>query len=265
MELLPHAGYGEEDRGTAGTQVLRNRGQALGEPGLAARHDLADVADDPFGDVAEREIAEQPVIGRQPDHRLDGTDRPLQVAVRQHGALRRSGRTARVDERGDVVGADPGDSIGHDGRRGSEFVAAIGSQSVEVDHDRVAIETGGRRQCDHQLEFGEVLEVQQHLGELLGALDEAHFRPGVVQHVGDLRRRAGRVDGHGDGTDREDRHIGDVPFRSIAGQQADTVAGADPECHEASGGLLDDRAVVTPQQWLPVAIGMLAQRRAFGL
>ena len=108
--------------------------------------------------------------------------------------------------------------------------------------------------------------MQQDLGELLGVVDEANPSPGVRQHVGRLRSGAGRIDGHGHPTDREDAHVGDVPLWAVARQQPDPIAGSDAEGHEAGGNLLDGVAVLLPVEWVPLcATGMVAQRGPLGL
>ena len=154
MELLPDPWHGEEDRRPARLEVVGHRGQALGEPGLAPGDDLAEVADHALGDVAERQVAEETVLGDEADHGFERVDRPLEVAVGQHGAFGWAGGAAGVHEGRVVAGSDAVGATFDDVGFRLEPGGAVAAQAVQVDQHVVAVEAGERRQPDDDLEVG---------------------------------------------------------------------------------------------------------------
>ena len=88
--------------------VLGHRGEAAGEPGLAARDDLADVADAALGDVRQGQERQETVARPHADHPHDGADGLGHVLVRDHRPLGGAGGPARVDQRRDRIRAHPG-------------------------------------------------------------------------------------------------------------------------------------------------------------
>ncbi len=104
VELLPHPRHRHEDRRSAGLQIVGHRGEAPSKPGLSARLDDAEVAGGPLRDVAQRQVRQQSIAGTEVEERVDGIERPGDVAVGDADPLRRAGGAARVHERGEVVG-----------------------------------------------------------------------------------------------------------------------------------------------------------------
>ncbi len=140
-----------------------------------------------------------------------------------------------------------------------ECGSAAAAEVVEVHHHRLAVEPGQRGQGEDPLHVGQLFVVEQDLRELVRAVDEAEPGTRVAEDVGDLRRRARRVDRHGDGADRQDREIGDVPFRSVRGKQSDPVTLGDTELHQPGRYLVDGTAVVSPVHGVPGPVDLVTQ------
>ena len=80
-ELLPHPGHGQEHGRPARRQVLGDRGEAAGEPGLAGHGYRHEVAHHPLGDVAERQERQEAVALADVVDRGDVAQRPHDVRV----------------------------------------------------------------------------------------------------------------------------------------------------------------------------------------
>ena len=171
--------------GRQALEVVGHGAEAAGEPGLPAAGDLAEVADRPLGDVAERQEGEEPVGRAQVDERRQAPQRRHDVGVGDHRSLRRSCGAARVHEGGQGV---RGDGVDHGVERPGfcgQHRGARPAQLVEVVHEPV-VGPVQRGQDDDALEPREVRPPEQHLGQLVAVLHEAHPGAGVRQHVGDL-------------------------------------------------------------------------------
>ena len=112
VQALPDAGHGEEDGRLDFAQVQRHRVDRFGEIERRTGRTHGPGREDPLGDVAQREIGEDEVVGTRAlsvGHASGFVDdllhRKRSVCVGEHGALRRTGGARGVDERHDVVGS----------------------------------------------------------------------------------------------------------------------------------------------------------------
>ena len=101
--LLPHPGDAEEHRrphlAELGREVLRT----AGEPGGVAEDVLTELARHPLGDVGQRQIAKDAIVGLGGGDLRQAGDRRGDVAMGEHHRLGWSGGAAGVHEGGDVI------------------------------------------------------------------------------------------------------------------------------------------------------------------
>jgi hypothetical protein len=64
MNLLPHARHAEEDRGAHFRQVRHQRLDALGKVDLVTDRDVVVDRAQLLGDMGQRQVGDQPVVGR---------------------------------------------------------------------------------------------------------------------------------------------------------------------------------------------------------
>src|SRR5581483_6110226 len=262
MELLPHAGHREEDRRPAGAQVLGDVGEAAGEPGLAARDDLAHVAHDAFGDVAQRQERQEPIIGPDLDDRGDAVDREAQIRVREHRALRWSGHHYHVNDRGDRRRLDLLAPREDEARFVVEPVSAGLDNVVERD-DEVVIEALAHP-IEHEdpFERREGVAAQQHLGELIAVLHEAGLRLRVPEHVRDLTRHVRGVHRNRRRRRAHHREVGLVPPHRVRTEDPDPVTRLHTQLGEAGDERRDLFAVLRPRDRAPLAADHVPKRGA---
>ena len=212
-ELLPHAWHGEEDGGAARLKVFLDRRQALGEPRLASGQHLAEVADRALGDVRQRQEGQEAVVGPDGHDPGDAVDVGDDVAVGEHGALGAACRARRVDDGGQVVRVDGVGVVLEHGRVQCQFLGGEGLEVTQIP-DEVVVEAVTPVEHEHPLELRQLLAAEQHLGELVQALDEEEAAAGVAEDVGDLAGGVGGIDRHRDATGGQDAEVGQVPLRA---------------------------------------------------
>ena len=152
LELLPDTGHREERRRMTVAEVLGDRRETAGEPGIATDGDREEVADHPLGDVAQRQEGQEPFSLADVHHGRGAAERPHDVGMADHHPFGRPGRAARVHERRQLVGRDrvrpgvehTGLSLQPSGADGAQLFEAADERIVETlvvveDHDVVEL------------------------------------------------------------------------------------------------------------------------------
>ncbi len=235
-QLLVDPWHGEQQRRTDGPQVRLDRVDRLREVDLGPAPERRVQAHHLLGDVAQGQVRQHLVGGRDPQLRRLQPDRPHDVAPGEHGALRLAGGARRVDQDREVVGFGRGRRIPPLRVVGEDLVPE-GEQVVEVED---ALIGGGRRlrpaslQHDHRDEGLASIDDLERLVELLLVLGDEHRRGGVVQLVGELRRRVRRVDPEGHRAEALGAEAGVQPLRPVLRLDRDAITTLHTERGEAS-------------------------------
>ena len=114
-------------------------------------------------------------------------------------------------------------------------------------------------------QLGQLAAHRSYLLELRAVLADDGRGLGITGHPLALLGGAGRVDRHLDCADRRDGKVGVGPFRPRRGQDADPLAGPDPQTDQAAREFADDRADLAERDLLPgaVALDSTAGRSAY--
>ena len=253
MDLLEHARDRREVRGLRRADVLHQPARVAAPEGQRAAGLDRDHLDHPRERVRERQEHEQgggrPQVGPL-DVRVAGEQ---DVAVGQHAALGRTGGAGRVDDGGDVIGADgvePALQLG--------LLDLAGAGSHVGDRGGVA----GRLHAHDVLEAGQLAAHRLDLLELRRVLDDDRAGAGVVDHVAALLGRVRVVDRHDDDAGGQQGGVGQRPFRARLAQQRHAVAGLEAERDEAAGQLADRVAELRERPLVPRPVAREADRGA---
>ena len=206
-----------------------------------------------LGDVGQGKVGHGGVVRRHPADTRRLVGGPGQVAVGQHHGLGRPGGPRGVDQGRHPVRLQGVHPFVHLLGRG---LVPLG-QELLPGHDDVVVDGLDAAHHHHMLELGQVGQLLEHLGPLALVLEQDHRRLGVVEDVLDLGRGAGDVDprrrrAHGDGA-----HVEDHPLGAVEAQDADPIAGLDPQRDERPRGLADLIGVRAPGGRLPGAAVLL--------
>ncbi len=262
LDLLPHARHAEEEMRPDLAQVLGHLLDALREVDAGPGGERQEHGGDLLGDVRERQVADQPVA------RSDGQELPRtlgdedEIAVREHDALRRAGRTRGVDERADVVAAQGGaaalDLRRVRGRAPREQL--VPGQLAGLALGRGAFLRLAFEQHDAAQARGRPARGREPL-EGRAAVDDRDLRVRVLGDVAALLGRRVGVDAGRERADRHRREIRDVPLGPVRREDHDAAARLDAERDEPACGLIHDLAELGPVERLPAAAALAGQRR----
>ena len=170
--------------------------------------------------------------------------------MREHDGLRRPGRAGGVDVgRGVVLLERPGALV----ERGLGDLGGAGEEGLPGEHARVVGDRGGALHEDDRDEARELVPLLPELVVLGSVLDDDDRGLGVVDDVLHLARRAGGVDAGRDAAGGDRREGADGPLGPVVAEQADALAGRQPEREHGPGGLADLGGVLAPRGGLPVA------------
>ena len=182
-----------------------------------------------------------------------GVDRELrEVRVREHAALRASGRPRGVDEGRDVV------ALGKAATALDFLVRDLGTAGHEGSERPVV-------HAPHKIDAGEVaLDLRESLKVRL-LLGEDGARARVLQRPVDLQGRGSVVHGHHHGARVEDREVDERPLVLRLANEGDLVARLDAGGDEAlreghDGGAEIGRALVSPA----IPVGQREEREVWG-
>ena len=259
VEALPHARHRHHDRGLQLAEVLRDRVHALGEIG---GHSVADagIGEDALGGMAQRQERKTFVVGRHGQQRPQALALLDDVAVAQHGALGRPRRARGVDQDREIVRGDGRGSRVPQVRVPSLRGAAELEQGVHADHRLVGeVVEMAHVEDDDLAEARHVGANGKRLVELFVVFHEQELRRAMVDDIGHLLRRVGRVDARADAADPERSEIDVQPLRVVAAQHADPVAGFQAERGEPQAGKSRPFLEVSPRHRPPDSQRLLAQ------
>ena len=206
-QLLPDPRHGEEDRRAAHSEVFAYGSEASCEPGLSAHGGGGEVTDHSFGDVAQWQEREEPLLVAQVEDRGGAAKGPHDVRVTDHCPLWRTGRTTRIDKGGQIVWSDCAGTHLEQVRLSIEAVRANSAQSSEP-HDEQIIDVLTVVERDYMLELGQSTPNFLNLRKLVPILHKADPYLGVPQNELDLLGRARLVDRDRHSTAREHSEIG---------------------------------------------------------
>jgi hypothetical protein len=147
--------------------------------------------------------------------------------VGQHGPLRCSRGTRRVDDGGQVVGLNGSCT-------GIEFGIEV---RWSLQHQSLHVQRVGGLDCIHHYDVlnPSLILNRQHLFQLTLGGHNHYARSGIVQNVCSLLRRLGGINGNSDGAQGKGREVGDRPFRAVLGENGDAIAFANSPRLEPAG------------------------------
>ena len=249
VELLPHPRHAEEHRRLHLDEVLQQLVERLGVVHGDAGHGRDVDGEHLLGDVRQRQVRQQPVG-------LDGAGevgrlgrRPAQVVVGEHHGLgparscpRCRCRSPRRRAAGRPAARRTAPSLPSPRARNASHPRTIGSSMAGASR----IITTWRRWGSSSRQATIFCHCVLVLGQEDGGL-------GVVQDVGALPRRRGRVDPGRDRSGGHGRHVEDDPLGPVGPQDADGLPGLDPEGDQGRPGLADLGGVDLPGGRLPAA------------
>ena len=191
--------------------------------GLGHRPVHVEVSDHPLEDMTQGKELETEVVGtdgRPFRRRQDIMD---EVAVGESDSLWPAGGARGVNQGQhivltDVLGPLPEEIFRLAGLPGVNHL-------VECHH------SGGAWAVNlyQMFEVGTLVPYFGELRHLLGALRHRHYRTGILDLIGDLRRSQRRVHRHVGCTNIHRRQIDHVPLGTVVGQQHHPIATADPQ------------------------------------
>ncbi len=156
----------------------------------------------------------------------------------QDDALGDAGRSARVDDRGFVVGPDGTGDFLEEPRLGRGDRPAPFPNPV---HRQDAGRGGLGLENDDVLDLGETGPDRGDFLILEEVGDDDDFRVAVVDDVLDLLGDQGGIDRNRDAAQAEIGKIGDRPFGAILGENDQLAAPAVAEVHQSQGEFADGR------------------------
>ena len=151
---------------------------------------------------------------------LDHLAHRHRVAMGEHDALGRSGGARRVDDRVGVLGLDRRLALAE--LRGVADRAAL-AQLVQRDLAAAGLDP------DRGAQLRQLAADLLDLGQLVRVLAEHRAGARVAEHPFAFARRVGGIDRHHHGAGGRDPVAGQRPLQPRVGQDADAVAGLDPE------------------------------------
>ena len=236
MGLLVHARNARQKRGADLRKHVRNRirigTERDREAGVGApeRHQPPEV-------VRERQIEQHQIVAeREVLDPLDARGHRVVVAVADHAALRRAGRSRRVDVGVEVVLAD------HRLCRGERLWVLLGERDP----------LGA--QLVQRVERQDVGEPKRlDLLALSLVLDERADGIGVIEYVSGLFGPAARINGRRDRADAGEREVEQGPFEPRAADDPEGVALSDPAPQQTLSELLDCAGRLVPRNLAPAA------------
>ena len=259
VELLPDPGHGEEDRRRDLADVVGHGVDGLGEVDGAARAQRIEDGERALRDVGEGQERQLLIALARRREVVGEAQLEDDVAMAQHGALRRPGGAGGVDEDGEVVGAGDLDQrvpgagmlVLVAGAQVEEVVEGhhlwIGEavQPLDVEHDD--LHEPGAARADFQ-----------DLVELLLVAGEEEAGAAVVDDVLDLARRIRGVDAVGHAAHRHRPQIRVQPLRPVLREDRHHVARPQAEGHQAEPDTPRALAIVAPGDGPPHAEVLLA-------
>ena len=227
VHLLEHAGHAQQIRGLEATQVGE---QPLGAGDIADHAMRADghVLDVPREAVRQRKEQQQTarLVQHVVEYLIAVVDRVVEVAVRQHHALRFAGGARRVHDGEQVVGADAADRL-------VQFLVADGLAEIG---DRVE---AVRLEVEH---VAQALAVRANLLKDLRMRVVAGEGDDRFDLCDDITRLLGRISlvyGDAHRADGGAGEVHDAPLIAGGGVYHDHAAGLDPEAEKPLGHLTD--------------------------
>jgi hypothetical protein len=263
VELLPDPRHGEEELGTDGCEVGRDLLRVRTERDVRRVRDVHVVADHAFGDVRERQIGDLPAARRRRPDAIQRLDRPADVAVRDHHALRRPGRPRGVDQRAEPRRLDRLPARAECGRPLACVGAALLGERLERDHPVAALARDFVRALeeDHLPHRRNPPADREELAERRRVLREEERTLAVADDVLDLLRRERVVERDGRPCRVQDGEVGDHVFRPVRGEEVDELAGLQAERGEPIRDVADALAVGPPGEPAPATVLRLPAHR----
>ena len=221
-----------------------------------------------LGDMAQRQVAHrlERLVGDPDGFGVDigGID---QIAVRQHRALRRTGRARRIDEDTHVVGRGLRNQP-IEGRVGIGIFECIGLAALAQLFERHQLRLPVLPKALHvdandglkRRQAVIIGERVQHLVGLFLIADNDDPRAGVADDVLQLDPGIGRIDADRDRADHLGAEIGVKPFRRVLAGDGDTVARLEAEREQAKGHGARGLVIMAPGIGIPDAVFLFAQR-----
>ena len=215
-QLLPHPGHAHEQSGSGFQQELQQRVRVRAQPHLVPREHAAPLRGEPFGDMRQRQVADQRLRLEVPEPVVDRLERPDDVVVRIDHALRRSRRPRRVDQRDGVLRPDGAPRL-REGRRIGRDQLASALQQRRPGHHAVAAAVRSVAPDQHHVAQMRRRRADGHeLGQEPLVLHERDRGLGVIRHVLDLLRRQRVVDADRRAACVDDAQVGDHVLRRVA-------------------------------------------------
>ena len=266
VQFFPDPGYAQEKAGRHLAQIRLYGAQAFAERNPAAQIERCEIGHRLFGDMAERQIAEAGGVAVQMQPRHQPGHDMGDVAIGDHRPFGLSGRARGVDHQRGVI-----QRLGIEQRIGAAGIGGMASGAqpfhlAEGDQVGVVVAAQATHVDDHDpAQPRQFRPPLQHLVRLFLILHHHHVDIGMGEHIGDLARRAGRVDADRDRTDDAGAQLGDHPFGPVFGQNADMAPGAHAQRlqpqPEGAGAL----EIAGPGDRLPDAVILLADREPVAL
>ena len=179
------------------------------------------VRGDALGDVGHREVRHDArAVGREAECLAQAVDRPADVVVIEHHALRRTGGARRVDDRRQVV------------RLGDALAAAsrpTGAAESSSSHDSTPVARRRGSIDDHDVRSAAGRRGPRAPGPRNSSPRRSPPTRGVPGQVRDLLRRRGVVDRDRRRAEEEHGDVGHVELGAVAHEHDDPVAGSHAE------------------------------------
>ena len=238
---------------------LAHQGHHLVDAGaeidLAAGAELAQVADDAFQDVGERQVGQRPVgrvTRKAAQRRVRG---PGQVPVTQDRRLGRAGGAGGVDQAGHILRLHRLPAAGQQARTAAAELVASPERVFPADHP--AFDLGGLT-VDQDDPF-EVRQLRPHRGDLVeerALFDDQHLRLGMREQVLHLFGCQCRIDGDRDRAGMHDAEVRDLPLRTVGRPQRDPILRLQAFAQQRVGEPRDRTRVLRPADPDPALAGL---------
>jgi hypothetical protein len=272
LELFPDPRHAEEEGRRDLPDVAGHRVDGLGEVHPPARDEVQHRRVRSLGHVAQRQIADR-LEGLSGHTARGGVGIGAidEVAVREHRALRRTGRARGVDEDVDVIGHQGGDgsvqpSVGL--RVFSHQLVPQVKQVLEAVGPALLVTAQALHvHAEHMLQLGQARAVGARIQQLVGLLlvaGNCHLGLAVVGDVLHLRPRVGRVDADHLHADHLRTQVRVEPGWHVLGSDDDAVAFLQPQLPKPERRAARVPPVVGPGAGRPDAVDLLAQRDLVG-
>ncbi len=204
-------------------------------------------------DVAAEDMAERQehhgAMGAPGKRRIMIDDRPgggEMLAVGDHRALRIAGRARGVDDEGGVIRIERAHHCVQGGKR-------IGGGALRRGHVGIAAELGvlvaeHRRVVDHddEAQRRQPIDHAENLVDVFLVPGDEDARPAVVHQIGELGRRAGRIDPVDDGAGALGGEIGDHPLLARVAHDGDALAAREAERAQPERAMRHQPGIVAP-------------------